>query len=385
MISRWTPRVLLLDVVFLFLTGCEHTGLEHVLKEYGYSELRPPSTLAPPGTIVHVKSKTPYEVSVICPPMEAFGPNFSPVPSDTKQTVLSSSTSKTFELDAGYLDLLKADSRYKDLKSIKVLLSNVKVPIITDEMVVKNVSNRSLTCAEAVKNRRSQKFDLTVVDSVLIADVVYSIEFDSKLNLSVEVKKGLIQGLSPKLGADSSTVTAESVNGKSLYWGISENAYLLSIEPSTLVKLQSGETKVAEDLNSSDPLVPLNIKVRPLISSGSGVSLDKRCQPPGYHSPESCYYKLTITKILDKAKGLVLGRIPRQEVEQNAIGCRAVNGQSHQQCPDPNTYPYRDFQFIIAGGATTVEEQATYEFESDPKTDKLHIKGTSAIKTSALH
>ncbi len=57
-------RALTATLAMGFCGNCDQ--LSRFIQSFGYTELRPPSTLLAPGTIVMVKSSYPFEASIIC-------------------------------------------------------------------------------------------------------------------------------------------------------------------------------------------------------------------------------------------------------------------------------------------------------------------------------
>src|SRR4051812_37195577 len=76
----------LLAASLLFLTACPNLG--ELLRSYGYTELRPPSTLMMPGTIVWVRAKKPMTVGIVCTQQAAMGSAFMPLVSPTAENFM---------------------------------------------------------------------------------------------------------------------------------------------------------------------------------------------------------------------------------------------------------------------------------------------------------
>lgn len=246
-------RVLALAVCAGCLS-CGGSDLGDVLRKYGHSELRPPTTLAGPGTVVHILGTSPFEIGIVCQQHEVLLEQ-KPLDSTTSNLEFASNVAKTFELSGDYLNgLARADAKYKSVKQVRLSLSDAHVLTVSDTQI--DMSKVSEICKERIKARLAQGQRVTVITSVLQADVVYSVQFDSAA--SAEVKAEVITGLRGAFGASTSESTAENIKGRGLFWGIREDSIFLnphaSYAPSDhqarLVPV-SGIVHVRDDLSSA--------------------------------------------------------------------------------------------------------------------------------------
>jgi len=74
------------------LSSCSRPIREQ-LKEFGFSEIQPPSTLLPPGTIIAVKQQNALVVGIICTAQNAFGPEIASKLVNSASTTLMRSAS----------------------------------------------------------------------------------------------------------------------------------------------------------------------------------------------------------------------------------------------------------------------------------------------------
>lgn len=95
----------------ILLSGCATTDIGSKLKEYAFSELKPPSNLTPPGTLITVKDTDPFIVGIICPQANAFGPGVKDrvLSSDSSASTTAKDLTGNFKLDAQYLSRIKAN------------------------------------------------------------------------------------------------------------------------------------------------------------------------------------------------------------------------------------------------------------------------------------
>ena len=129
-----------------------------VVQKYEFTELVPPSTLVPPGTLITVIKESPLIVGVICPPSESLGAGL-----QTKLLTSDSTSSKEvaeltgeFKVDASVQQQIISNNNSKYVKDISVVLSNVKIIEIPDSVVFELVSGRKDSCSKAMQFRREK-------------------------------------------------------------------------------------------------------------------------------------------------------------------------------------------------------------------------------------
>lgn len=206
--------------------GCSSQDIGSLLREYGYLELRPPSTLVPPGTVIHVRNRDPLVVGIICNQKASLGEKLSLETSRSVTSDLTSKASRTFKLSADYLNLLKAEAKYKYINNIELHLSNVSLYEIPDFIVLENFGNRRESCQKAIERRLSQGEEVTMIKAVLMADVVYNVEFETAVGLELGAKEAIVRQLAGELGADAGTANSQLVKGNSLFWGVVDDISL---------------------------------------------------------------------------------------------------------------------------------------------------------------
>lgn len=258
-----TPKrlALLTCSLFIFIAGCTNTNFGTLLAEYHYVEVRPPTTLWPPGTIVHVTRHDPLVLGVGCTADGFLGPNLLIKPSSSSSQDLARKASGTFSLDARYLETLKASGKYSDVEDIKLTFSNVSIFEVADETIFANLNNRTEACSKALSFRWTGRDEVSFVKSVLQADVIMQAKFSKETQLSASQKNAMLQSLAAELAINYSSSTNETMTGKSLYWGIRDepryaymdrNGKLMAMVPDPIIELaameaakQSGGTLVA--------------------------------------------------------------------------------------------------------------------------------------------
>ena len=213
--------------VALALSACP--GLGDMLRQYGYTELRPPSRLLAPGTMVWVKNTKPFAAGIICTQRSSLGADFKPIESTTADEQLVKEVNAQFQLGAEYMDIIRADGKFQDIKNITADLSNATVFTVSDVDIMQSVANRDPSCTRAIAARRNADYDVTMIASALQADVTYQVDYKTDTKLDAKAKIATLQNLAIKLGIDVATVSDSTVSGKALYWGVTDDGYLAAI------------------------------------------------------------------------------------------------------------------------------------------------------------
>ena len=228
-----------------------------VLADYGFVELRPPSTLLPPGTIVRLKSREPLQAGIVCTQRAALGPALDLASSDSKATSLGSLDGAGYALDGSVLPFLRVKAQYASVEKVTMHLSNVRVIEIPDSTVYDAVARRSSGCKKALKGLAGDPAQtISMIKSVLVADVSYGVEFRSSANLDAAARLSIVQSLGAELGANRSTATAGSVSGTALYWGATDDVQLVKT-PAAPVLHAAARTSVSSRSSSAVTAVPL--------------------------------------------------------------------------------------------------------------------------------
>jgi hypothetical protein len=200
------------------------------LTQYGFVELRPPSTLLPPGTIVLLRSREPLQAQIVCTQKAALGVTVELLSSDSKSTSLGSQAEKSFQFDASALPFLATKSAYQSIGNVVMQLSNVRLLEIPDTAVYEGAAQRSEACRRAIEGLNGNPANqVSMIKSVLAADVSYGVEFKTTASLDVSSRLALVKELAVDLGADADSATAEQVRGSSLFWGVTDEIRLAQV------------------------------------------------------------------------------------------------------------------------------------------------------------
>lgn len=198
-------------------------GPSDYMQELGLKELVPPSTLAPPATFVEVRSEIPLIIDIACEARDAFGDDIPVLTSDTQDITIDEKRLKNVGLNANLFNKIKGEAKYRRVTNITYSLSNTQLIEINPANLFRLRNQLTGDCADSLDFSWSQGRRVSVIRKVLKADGEYEFTFDTSAGITVETQKELIEDLSVRLGADSSTAGERSVKGKSLYWGVHDD------------------------------------------------------------------------------------------------------------------------------------------------------------------
>ena len=97
------------------------------------------------------------------------------------------------------------------------------------------------------------------------------------------------------------------------------------------------------------------------------------CNSPGVESSNTCYYKLTITKVIDQKAGLVKGTVAQSVVEENRTRWFGYpDFETNEYDPTVFTFHVQDLDTApqFKGGV----EGKTFEFNNVPRSQYLKLK-----------
>jgi hypothetical protein len=226
-------------------TGCNQVG--KWVKDQRYSPLVPPTTLLGPGTIVYALDNDWKSVGIVCTQTASLGAII-PAESASKSETLKRELKSSFSLDGDYLDVIKADAKFKGLREIDLKLEDVRVYEISWDKVIDNLPNRSEGCRRAIQTiKQDPNMKYSMITSVIQANVTYDVKFENSGELNAEVKQQLLENLAAKLGVSVSDKGSSTMRGAGLFWGMRDNASLAKLEAGTPAPPAFAEKSVDED------------------------------------------------------------------------------------------------------------------------------------------
>ncbi len=238
--------------LFLGTSSCPKMGV--VLRQFGYTELKPPSQLMKPGTMVFVEGTDPFEAGIICTQALSLGKKFKPIQTPTSNETLSRANQVKFDLGADYLQMVTAKAEFSAVKSITVELKNPMIYTLSDIDVINAIKERDPVCSQAVTSRLRAGFPVTMISRALMADVTYHVSFKEDASVDASVRLAVLAGLAPQLGISKGTNNDHSISGKDLFWGVMDDTYLSRLSMNGTAAGPSGSAP--GDLPERDPDVP---------------------------------------------------------------------------------------------------------------------------------
>jgi hypothetical protein len=212
---RSIARALLISTTSL--TASCGADLSSTIRDLGHQELRPPTTLTPPGTIVVLREASPLEVAVVCTQDEVVQSR-DILKSRTQSVILAEKTKTSFKLGATYLAAYGIDAKESHLQRVSLSLSDAEVLEISDAAIASGALRLGEGCRKALEVRRAHHRTVGMIKSALRANVVYTLEFDDTVD--VAGKATLLSGLAIKLGGSVESSRLSTIKGEGLYWGL---------------------------------------------------------------------------------------------------------------------------------------------------------------------
>jgi hypothetical protein len=217
--------------VFLLplLFGGHGRTISSVIQRYEFTELTPPSTLVPPGTIVTVIKEDPLVVGVICPAADSLGTELQArlLSSDSASSKQAAEFTGEFQLDASARGRVTSQTDSRFVRNITVTLSNVKIIELPDSVVFDLIGSRKDGCGKALKFRRDEGKKVSMIKSVVMATAVYRVQFDG--NLKADARAQVTRGIASSLGLTNGVKSDDSIQGDGLIWGVRDDVSLAAI------------------------------------------------------------------------------------------------------------------------------------------------------------
>lgn len=233
----WIAAGLVLLAFFIYLQAASRGGNEAsirgILKKYKFTELTPPSTLVPPGTLITITQDDPLVVGVVCSPSESLSSAF-----DQKLIRSASSNSKealeltaTFKMDAEARKQATAKIESTFVKNISITLTDVKLIEIPDDAVLGLVAHRTEDCQNAVKLRRGNGQKISMIKSVMQATATYKVEFTGSADTAARMEA--TRKVAASLGLGGGVKSNDTIQGDNLYWGVRDDELLANVSANT--------------------------------------------------------------------------------------------------------------------------------------------------------
>lgn len=209
----------------------ETVTMEGVLESKGFVVLSPPSNLVPPGSWVSVVGENPLHLNVICGPENALGLTEDDLlkVSESSDMDFESTLGRDYSVSARLLARLEGEGGFAGLDNITFSLTNVRVVEIPDDTVINGLRERVPHCRDAIVFRLESGQPITMIKSVLMADVVYEFSFERNINSETELQVAKKFALEMGLRLDDSQGGSSRVVGRNLIWGVREDSGLAKL------------------------------------------------------------------------------------------------------------------------------------------------------------
>lgn len=263
MLRNILQKLIAFSILFFSLLGCNGgSSLQKVIHDtYGHNYEQPPSVLHGPGTIVVIRRVNPFQLKQVCTQEDALGEN---VPLDDSPT-MSADLSKLIDISFTFtiIDINKLNAKLggKYIKKITMYLKNAKIIELRDTVVQERAGQHKFTqpCVQAIFERIQAAQPITMISSVIQADVVYNLQYEAALDL--QLKAELTKNVAPELGIKASSTDIESLKGEKLYWGIIDDKVLLSILMRQMPGIGMFAISEEQKTRTNRRLIPLGVEV----------------------------------------------------------------------------------------------------------------------------
>ena len=247
--ARWTVGTIAIVAalgiggVFAVVVSRDQATLAGLLDEHGFIELRPPSTLFMPGTVVSVVQGNPLKLRTVCLPGEAFGPEAGEGVnwSSSADMDMDRNLGAEFRVGEAGLRQLRADSGIDTVRGLAFRLRNVKVAEMPDTVAIKGIADRSVECQRAIASRKEAGEEVSVVRAVFVADAEYSLTL--RAGVDAESQAQATNSLALALQAVVQGDTEKRLVGEQLVWGLDEDSSLVNIGSSLPATGRAGRVR----------------------------------------------------------------------------------------------------------------------------------------------
>jgi len=226
--------ILIIGAFILYRTYREDNSLHNILKNSGFSEIKPPNNLISPGTIVVIDDSNQGVLKIICPCVNAFGDSiYSKLKESPSTNVkITKELEGNFDVNIDFLKKISANPKLEVVKKISLTLSNVKIIEIPDDAVYELLNKRTPFCIKAITRRKSNLQKVTLIKRVIQADAEYTVDFSDKIGENAKID--VLTDLSVQLAGSNSIIRSSVIVGKKLFWGVDDDVLLGELQPGEL-------------------------------------------------------------------------------------------------------------------------------------------------------
>ena len=210
--------------------GPGNCSSSQMLAQYGYTEMRPPSSFLKPGTLVLVHSKDPFQASIICGAEASLGPHLETMQSVTSSGSVKQFNNRSFKVDANAMQFAESEN-LKDVQSVTAKIRNARIVELSDEAVISGMQYRSPECSAAVRHRVEGGYTITMISSALYADFEYEVEFSHHYShkTAAPLKAMAINDLAAALEGETESGNSGSIYASGLILGVRDDEFLSAL------------------------------------------------------------------------------------------------------------------------------------------------------------
>jgi hypothetical protein len=213
-----------LTCVWLYSCGPNETVAIQEIRAFGFAPVLPPSTLAPPGTIIHFPkdavANQQIAFGLVCKADKTLRNGTSPQQSKSATFAINKQLEKHFTFDVDALKKLTASADFDSVKNVTLDVKNVQIFEVADT----DIQKVDEQCATAVRQRLDAGEQVALVSGVILADVVYTVVLSDNSTAKLQAT---MPRIAASLGGEWRDKTSSTVEGQSLYWGMASDAVLL--------------------------------------------------------------------------------------------------------------------------------------------------------------
>jgi len=227
---RWCRPSILVLCVFL-ATGCANVGddaqsIGQAVNDLGFTQVYPPTTLSPPGTVVWVQGDQTFTSGVVCTQDNALGEGLDVRQAPTLTAEWRNKASAGMTLGGTFTQKLNAELGGTYLKDVALRLTNAVVLELDDAQVLDHAASHdpSPGCLAAIGLRREEGATLSIVRSVLKADVEFTLSYDT--GTTAEAKAEVSERIRANLSGSAKVTRDDSIVAKNTFIGVKDDALL---------------------------------------------------------------------------------------------------------------------------------------------------------------
>lgn len=210
-------------------TACPATSA--MIQQFGYTELRPPSTLLGVGSLVSITSYDPFSAKIICSAESSLGPSMRVMRSRTADARLGQMNNKKFSVDISSMLGAGGSEHMQAVQSATATLRNARIVELSDDDVLWGMRDRTPACEWAVRERVRQGFVVTMISSVLMGDLDIDVSFNQRHGHHTDVadKAMAMADLAVAFDGEVTSSLGSSIKSTGLIFAVRDDEYFAAL------------------------------------------------------------------------------------------------------------------------------------------------------------